>query len=74
LDEDRSASLLVRVWIESGTGFRARLTNVDTSPDAESRQEVNVGVASTPSDVLTMVGAWLSEFLGGDPGEPVGTA
>jgi hypothetical protein len=67
LDEDRSASLLVRVWIESGTQFRARLTNVDTSPDAKSGQEVNVGVASTPSDVLTMVGTWLSEFLAGEP-------
>jgi hypothetical protein len=70
LDENRSASLLVRVWIEHGTEFRARLTNVDTSPDAESDQEVNMGVASTPSDVLAMVGTWLSEFLSGAAGDP----
>jgi hypothetical protein len=74
MDEDRSASLLVRVWIEHGTEFRARLTYVDTSLDAASRQEVDMGLASTPGDVLTRVGAWLSEFVSSAPGEPDGTA
>src|SRR5215203_2662334 len=43
LDEDRSASLLVRVWLEGGTDeFRARLTSADTSPGADAT-EVTVG-------------------------------
>jgi hypothetical protein len=64
LDEDRSASLLVRVWLERATdGFRARLTSVDTSPDGGGA-EVTVGVASSPDEVLAVVGTWLTTFLG----------
>jgi hypothetical protein len=66
LDEDRSASLLVRVWLEGGTdGFRARLTSADTSPGADAT-EVTVGVASSPTEVLAVVRSWLTTFL--DPG------
>ena len=66
LDQDRSASLLVRVWLESETGgFRARLTSVDTAPGADGA-EVTVGVASSPSDVLAVVDTWLRDFLGPD--------
>ena len=66
LDQDRSASLLVRVWLESETdGFRARLTSVDVSPGADAG-EVTVGVASSPTDVLALVRTWLTTFLGPD--------
>jgi hypothetical protein len=64
LDQDRNASLLVRVWLESETdGFRARLTSVDTSPGGDGA-EVTVGVASSPPDVLALVRTWLTTFLG----------
>jgi hypothetical protein len=64
LDEDRSASLLVRVWLERATdGFRARLTSVDTSPDGDGA-EVTVGVASSPDEVIAGVRTWLTTFLG----------
>jgi hypothetical protein len=64
VDQERSASLLVRVWSESGTdGFRARLTSVDTAPGAGGA-EMTVGVASSPADVLALVGTWLNTFLG----------
>jgi hypothetical protein len=64
LAQDRSSSLLVRVWVEGATdGFRARLTSVDTSPDGEGA-EVTVGVASSPAGVLSLVGDWLDSFLG----------
>ena len=64
LNEDRSASLLVRVWLEGDTDeFRARLTSVDTSPGAGD-VEVTVGVASSPTDVLAVVRTWLTTFLG----------
>lgn len=67
LDQDRSASLLVRVWLEDGTdGFRARLTSVDTSPGADG-DEVTVGLASSPTGVLAVVDTWLTTFLGTGP-------
>jgi hypothetical protein len=65
VDQDRSASLLVRVWLESGTDeFRARITSLDTSPGGEGPGELTVGVASSPREVITVVGTWLAEFLG----------
>jgi hypothetical protein len=70
LNQDRSASLLVRVWLEGGAdGFRARLTSVDTSAGHEDGGELTVGVASSPSDVIVLVDTWLTGFLGAD-GEP----
>src|SRR4051794_23901672 len=64
LDQDRSASLLVRVWLDGDTDeFRARLTSADTSPGQEGA-EVTVGVASSPDDVITAVRTWLATLLG----------
>ncbi|PWW24199.1 hypothetical protein JD79_03377 [Geodermatophilus normandii] len=63
--QDRSASLLVRVWLEGEDDvFRARLTSVQTSPGAAAGQEATVGVASSPGDVLALVQTWLTGFLG----------
>jgi hypothetical protein len=64
VDQDRSASLLVRVWLEGGAGqFRARLTSVDTSPETEDDAGVSVGVASSPGDVITFIETWLRTFV-----------
>jgi hypothetical protein len=71
LDQDRSASLLLRVWLESGTDdFRARLTTLDTSPGEAGGAEVAVAVASSPDEVITVVRTWLTTFL--DPGTDMG--
>jgi hypothetical protein len=64
LVEDRSAALLLRVWLEDDTELRGRLTAVEISQGGEPGQEVTVIVASTPSDVIEAVRAWLDEFLG----------
>jgi hypothetical protein len=73
LDQDRSASLLLRVWLESGTDdFRARLTTLDTSPGEVGDAEVTVGVASSPDEVITVVTTWLEAFL--DPGADMSSA
>ncbi len=65
MTEDRSASLLVRVWLEGDTGgFRARLTSVDTSPGHADGRELTVGVASSPGEVIALVQTWLTDFLG----------
>jgi hypothetical protein len=64
LDDDRSATLILRVWLEGGTkNFRGRLTTVDTSVGHEGG-ELTVGVTSSPGEMLGAVGAWLDEFLG----------
>jgi hypothetical protein len=71
LDQNRSASLLLRVWLESGTDdFRARLTTLDTSPGEAGGAEVTVAVASSPDEVITVVRTWLTTFL--DPGADMG--
>jgi len=65
LDQARSATLLVRVWLEDGgDAFRARLTSVDTSPGRETAAELPVSVVSSPDEVIAGVGSWLRGFLG----------
>jgi hypothetical protein len=67
LNQDRSASLLVRVWVEVGADeFRARLTSVDTSAGCVDGAELTVGVASSPDDVIALVRTWLTRFRGAD--------
>jgi hypothetical protein len=61
---DRSAALLVRVWLEDGPGqFRARLTTTETSAGVGAPDTVTVAVASTPDAVVDAVRAWLDAFL-----------
>jgi hypothetical protein len=60
--DDRSAALLVRVWLEDGTEqFRARVLAVGPETPAGDR---TVAVASSPSEVIDAVSRWLEEFLG----------
>src|SRR3954469_24422332 len=63
LNDERSAALLVRVWVEEGTvGFRGRVSSIDTSGGPEGGAEVTFAVVSSPSDVLVAVGRWLDDF------------
>lgn len=63
-DGDRSAALLVRVWLEGGApSFRGRLTTMDTSRGQRGVEEATVALASSPRDVVDAVRAWLDEFL-----------
>lgn len=65
LDGDRSAALLVRVWLEDGPrSFRGRLTSIDTSPGRPGADEATVALAASPREVVDAVRAWLDEFLG----------
>jgi hypothetical protein len=63
LNDDRSAALLIRVWVEEGVdGFRGRVSSIDTSGGAEGSGEVTFAVASSTSDVLDAVRRWLDDF------------
>jgi hypothetical protein len=67
LNDDRSATLVLRVWLEGGTNsFRGRLTTVDTSVGHEGG-ELTVGVAASPGEMVDAVHTWLDEFLGRAP-------
>jgi hypothetical protein len=60
LTEDRSAVLLVRVWLEDGTeSFRARVTAVGTS----GSDDRTVALAASTGHLLDAVSTWLDEFL-----------
>jgi len=60
--DDRSAALLIRVWLEDGTEqFRARVTAVGLDASEEDR---TVAVASSPPEVVDAVGDWLDRFVG----------
>jgi hypothetical protein len=61
--DDRSAALLVRVWLEDGTGeFRARLSAVAGNGPDEPGEDRTVALASSPRDVLDAVSHWLDGF------------
>jgi hypothetical protein len=60
LTEDRSAALLVRVWLEDGTEhFRARLTAVGM----HGSEDRTVALAASTSDLIDAVSKWLDDFL-----------
>jgi hypothetical protein len=62
LNDDRSAALLIRVWVEEGTGgFRSRVSSIDTSGGGDTG-EITVAVASSTDDVLGAVRRWLEDF------------
>jgi hypothetical protein len=71
VSDDRSAALLVRVWLEGDIGaMRARLTALRPSQDGEPPEEVTVAVVASTGDVLRAVGEWLEDVLGDRP-EPI---
>ena len=65
MEQGRSAALLVRIWLERGTGeFRARLTAVDTSGQGGAGEDITLVVAASPGDVMKALRTWLEEFAG----------
>jgi hypothetical protein len=58
--DDRSAALLLRVWIEEGSDqFRARVMAIGSGGGTDH----TVALASSPDQVLEAVGQWLDEYL-----------
>ena len=60
LSNDRSATLVIRVWREGDDAFRSRLTSLDTSPGSDG-EELTVGLASSPDEVVEAVRSWLDD-------------
>jgi hypothetical protein len=61
---DRSAVLLLRVWLADGARtFRGRLTKLDTSVARRGGEETSVAVVSSPRDAADVVRTWLDRFL-----------
>ena len=61
---DRNAALLIRVWREKADVFHARLTALGGVAGDSSVEDLTLVVASSPSDVLHALSAWLDDFLG----------
>jgi hypothetical protein len=59
--DDRSAALLLRVWVEEGADqFRARLMEVGPGPESDR----TVALASSTEDVVEAVRRWLDDVTG----------
>jgi hypothetical protein len=64
LSNDRSATLVIRVWREDDDAFRSRLTSLDTSPGSDG-EELSVGLATSPDEVVAAVRSWLDDVCSG---------
>jgi hypothetical protein len=64
LVDDPSAALLIRVWTEGSSEFRARLMTLRGATAQAPAEEVTVAVASSPGGVLDAVRDWLDGFIG----------
>ena len=61
MSDERSAALLVRVWLEGGSDrFRARVSAVGPDGALDDR---TIAVTASPSELLDAVRHWLDEFL-----------
>ncbi len=67
MSDDRSAALLVRVWLEEGGRFRARLSTFAPTRGGGPGEELTVAVASSPRDVISAMSEWLDEVVGHAP-------
>ena len=73
VDQDPSAALVVRAWLENGTEFRARLTSAGTtSGDQVPGEDLTFALASSPEAVVEAVRAWLADFVAAPPGRDDG--
>ena len=63
--DDPSATLLIRVWLERSSEFRARLLTLRAATAETPAEEVTVAVASSPDDLLDAVRDWLDGFIQG---------
>jgi len=63
LTENRSAALLVRVWLEAGPDdLRARLTALGPQPSGAAG-DVTVAVTASRRELLDAISDWLDQFL-----------
>ena len=60
--DDPSAALLIRVWTEGSSEFRARLMTLRGATAQAPAEEVTVAVASSVEDVLAAVRRCLDGF------------
>ena len=65
MDDDTSAALLIRVWLEGSREFRARLLTLGDATAEAPAEEVTVAVTSSPDEVLDAVRNWLDGFVRG---------
>jgi hypothetical protein len=70
--DDPSAALLIRVWLEGSSEFRARLMASGAATAGTPAEEVTVAVASSTEDVLAAVRRWLDGFTGDATPRPDG--
>jgi hypothetical protein len=63
--DDRSGALVIRVWLEGGGDFRARVIAAESSDPSQSGAERTIAVAASPGEVVTAVRGWLDDFLRG---------
>jgi hypothetical protein len=59
---DRSATLLVHVWLEDDGSFRARLSALPPIPEQGAAPH-DVATTASPREVPDAVSAWLDAFL-----------
>ncbi len=57
---ERTGVLVVRAWIERGSGLRARITS---TLDVSRRENRSAEAARTPEEIQAAVGRWLDAFL-----------
>jgi hypothetical protein len=62
VDGERSATLVIRVWLEEGDGLRARLTSARAPSEREAGDSATVAVAASVEQVIDAVRGWLDEF------------
>jgi hypothetical protein len=70
--DDPSAALLVRVWLEGSSGFRARLLAWGAATAEPPAEEVTIAVASSTEDVPAAVRRWLDGSTGDATTRPDG--
>jgi hypothetical protein len=64
VDDDRTAALVIRVWLEGPTDqFRGRLTVAHADPGAETGGVITVAVASSPRELTDALSQWLDDFV-----------
>jgi hypothetical protein len=63
--DDPSAALLIRVWLEGSTEFRARLLSLRGATAETPAEEMTVAVTSSRDEVLDAVRNWLDGFTRG---------
>ena len=70
--DDPSAALLIRVWLEGSSEFRARLMASGAGTAEAPAEEVTVAVASSAEDGLAAVRRWLDGLTGDATTRPDG--